>query len=144
MKKALLLIPVLVLIVAVAGCTQTGQPAGNIKEIVKSEIDAFGGTGIPKVTSIIYQNNEFRVEYTTWDINGGQASVFDEMQQLVGLVVESFEDIEKPTRIIFNALPKTDIIKDTYTTTLTWAEAVGMANLELSYITWQNLTTHTE
>jgi len=141
---------ILVAIIVISGCTQTGQIANqspnpdNIKEVVKAKIDGFRGTGLPAVTSIIYQSDEFRIEYTTWDINGGMASVFDEMQHLVGLVIESFEGMDKPAEIVFIALPATDTVKDTYTTSLTWQEAVEMANLELSYVTWQGLTIHSE
>ena len=147
-------------VVVISGCTQSSsnispttgtqipepptQQQPNVREVIKSKIDGFGGTGLPKVTTILYDNNELYIEYTTWDINGGQASVFDEMQQLVGLVVESFENLDKPTKVTMKALPKTETVKDTYTTTLTWDELEKLANLELSYSVWQDLTVFEE
>lgn len=114
----------------------------NIREILKSKIDSFGGTGMPKVTSILYQNNELYIEYTTWDINGGQASVFDEMQKLVDIITQTFENLEKPTKVTMRALPADSGVKETYTTTLAWEQLGKMANLELSYISWQDLTVY--
>lgn len=145
-------------VVVISGCTQSSpdltpntntnipempvkeQP--NIREAIKSKIDSFGGTGLPKATSILYQDDELYVEYTTWDINGGQASVFDEMQQLVGLIANVFENEEKPTKLTMKALPADSGTEETYSTTLTWDEAGKMANLELSYTSWQDLTVH--
>lgn len=118
----------------------------NIRAVLKDEIDSVGGMGMPKATSILYQNRELYVEYTTWEILT-PADTFDEQQKITGLVKESFvNETEKPTKTTFKVLSANDnpAWPQSSTTTLTWEQLEKMANLELSYSTWQGLTVRVE
>lgn len=116
----------------------TPPELSEIKTDIRDGINGIGGGGMPAAAMVKDDGTTLEVEYSSW-----WAHSYDNVQEeeltIARIVLEAYANADKPDNVIFRAIssPNAD---EVYTTSMSWVQMEKLANMELSMVTWKDLT----